>query len=295
MPLSRHLIRRSVRLLAASLLLGAASACSHYPQDTPEAVVAAAKEMVKTGHADHLPDLIYAENKDMRALLSKLGEVMGSLQDLGLAVQKQFPEEISELRAQAEEAAKKGEASNFLQKMTGQMMGGGRRNRRNPIDPQQGDQMRSTMDLLMKEVFADPYGWLAESEGRLTVTRANMPDDMAALQWDAKPVLGVGLTMKQDGGKWYVQLPIPQSVMPKSADTWEILGAGLDVVDHMLIDLKKDVTSGRITHLEQLASQAGEKAFLPAALCVLAFEKVRQSERKEQKAAAAAASIGPPK
>jgi hypothetical protein len=290
---SRSPVRRLARAAALGAILALGAGCSRYAQDTPEAVLADAKEMIRSGHAERLPDLIYADSKEMRELLTKLGEVLGTLQDLGTDVQKRFPAEIAELRQQAEEAARRGESSNFIQRFAGQAIGGNRRTRRLPADPQQAEQMRSGLDMLMKQVFADPYGWLADAEGKLTVSRTNMPEDMAAILWDGKPIMGVGITLKQEGGLWYVMLPtsIPGigTLAPKSAESWEIMGALLEVFDNMLSDLRDDVRAGRIARLEDLASKAGEKAFIPAALCILAYEKVRQAERKQQRAAA----VGP--
>ena len=60
-------------------------------------------------------------------------------------------------------------------------------------------------DNALKEPFADPYGWIAKSEGRLTVQ--TIADDRAAIMWDKKPVFGVGLMMRLDKGKWFVELP----------------------------------------------------------------------------------------
>src|SRR5438876_8247246 len=109
--------------------------------------------MVKEGHAERLTDLIYAETPEMRKLLGKVGQTLGTLQDLGLEVQKRFPDEVAAMRQQAEEAAKKGEASSFLQKMSGQALAGGRRQRRGAPDPTEANEMRSGFDMLMKQIF----------------------------------------------------------------------------------------------------------------------------------------------
>ncbi len=79
-----------------------------------------AKKMVEKGDADRLPDLIYADSKHMRELLDQLGIVMGSLQDLGRAVQRAYPDEIEKLKREAEESAKKGDASGFIARLAGQ-------------------------------------------------------------------------------------------------------------------------------------------------------------------------------
>jgi hypothetical protein len=272
-------LARPIALLVAAALVALAPACSRYDQGSPEAVIAAAKEMVRTGHAERLPDLVYAESKDMRDLLSKLGEVLGTLQDLARDVQAAFPEEIEAYQRQAEEAAKRGEATSFLQRITGQALGG-RRSRRLDTSPEEAEKMRAGFDTLMKDIFADPYGWLQQSEGRLTVSREGCPDDTAKVLWDGKPLLGFGVQLKNEGGRWSVVLPVPAGVMPRSPDSWEILGCGLEVVDKMLSDLRDDVRSRRVRRLEDLAHSAGEKAFLPAVLIALSYGKLKEAERK---------------
>lgn len=272
-----------------------------YDQSSPQAVLKTAKEMVEKGDASRLTELIYADNQKMRQLLDEVGVVMGSLQELGRAVQKAYPEEIAKLRAEAEESAKKGEASSFIARMAGQatqQMGGiGRRNGKGgtPMDP---DAARKTFDNAMKELFADPYGWIASNETRLTAV--TVADDRAVLLWDGKPALGIGLTMqKGDDDKWYVVLPTNApgiaSVMPKTEESWEIMGSLMDVFDNMLLDLTKDVKKGKAKKLDNLATMAGEKAFVPAVMVFFAYTKAMEAEKKAAKAAAAGQSIPAPK
>lgn len=252
------------------------AACSRYPQDTPESVLASARQMVAEGRAERLTDLIYAENERMRDLLDQVGGLLGSLEDLAAAVQKAYPEEIAKLRTDAEEAAKNGEATGFLQRMAGQMVQPRRRGRNQPPggDP---DEARRTFDNAMKELFADPYGWLQRSEERLSVQ--TIADDTAAILWDGKPIFGVGLMMKQEGGKWYVVLPGVSGVLPKKDEGWEILGAVVQVFDQLFVDLAADVKSGKCKRLDDLAHAAGEKAFLPAVMVFFAYGKYMEAER----------------
>lgn len=287
-----------------SLLLGVVmvvTGCRRgYDQSSPEAVLQTAKLMVEKGDADRLPDLIYADTKKMRELLDELGFVLGSLQDLGSAVQKAYPEEIEKLKKEAEASAKNGEASSFISRMmgqAGQQMGGlGRRNRgganQPPADP---DAARKMFDNAMKELFADPYGWIAANETRLTVQ--TVADDRAALLWDGKPALGIGLAMqKGDDDKWYVVLPTTapglSQIMPKSEETWEIMGSLMDVFDNMLKDLARDVKTGKARRLDDLARLAGEKAFVPAVIVVFAYGKAIDAEKKAAKGAPSAGSSG---
>lgn len=288
-------------LLAALASALALAACGRdYPQDSPDAVLAAARRMVQEQRADLLPDLIYAESPDMRKLLNQLGQTLGSLQDLALAVQKAYPEEIAKLKAEAEEAARKGEASSFIQRMAAQAAPQrGRRGRRGQgVEIKVGtaaagdEDPRKLFDNAAKELFADPYGWLTKTEERLTVQK--IADDSACLMWDGKPALGVGIMMKEEKGKWYIVLPTTMpgvgNILPKSPETWEIMGGLVQVFDNTLTDLTADVRKGRCPRLEDLASKAGEKAFLPAVLVIFAYGQALEAEKKEQKAKAAAAA-----
>ena len=276
-------------VVAAALLPG----CRHYEQDSPDSVLASARKMIAERQAQRLPDLIYADSADMRKLLNQMGQTLGALQDLALAVQQAYPKEIAKLTAEAQEAAKNGEASSYLQKMmsqAGSNLQGGRR-RRGGNTPQipggDPDEMRKTFDNALKELFADPYGWLAQSEGRISTV--SMGDDGAAIMWDGKPVFGVGLTMRRDKGKWYIVLPTSfpgvSSVMPKSPEGWEILGGLFEVFDNAFTDLATDVKKGKCKRLDDLASRAGEKMFLPAAMVVFAYSQLMNADRKAQKAA----------
>jgi len=276
-----------------------------YDQSTPEAVLQSAKQMVEKGDADLLPRLIYADSTRMRQLLDELGVVLGSLQELGKAVQKAYPEEIESLRIEAENSAKQGDASGFIARIAGQasqQMNAGRRQL--PFGPASRgggaagnatpdpDAMRKMFDNAMKELFADPYGWIAANEGRLTAQQ--LADDRAAVLWDGKPVLGIGLTMqKADDDKWYIVLPLNApgigQVMPKSDESWEIMGSLMAVMDNMLRDLTSDVKRGKARKLDELATLAGEKAFIPAVMVFFAYSKAVEADRK-----AARETVKPP-
>ena len=257
-----------------------------YPQGTPEEVLLSARKMIENGDAHRLPDLVYADTPQMRGLLNELGEVLGSLQDLATQVAHAYPDEIAALKAQAEAAAKSGQASSFIQRLAGEAsanMGPRRRGDRRSTDP---DAMRKLFDNAAKEVFADPYGWLAKSEARISVQ--TLTSDTAAVLWDKKPVFGVGLMMRESEGKWFISLPTNMPVvsraMPKSEESWAVMGNLMDVFDNTIKDLAKDVKTGRVAKLDDLARKAGEKAFIPAAITVFAFSKAMEAERKEQKA-----------
>lgn len=260
--------------------------CSRYPQDTPSATLASARKMVQEGHAEKLQQLLYAENPQFRRVLKRLGVLLGHVQDLGRTINEKFPAEVAELRKQAEEAAKSGEASSLIGRAMMGELGGGRRRGGPSVDP---DQTRASIDRFFKELFADPYGWLERSENRLsTVTIA---DDSAAVLWDEKPIFPpIGLSMREEGGEWYFVLPtnLPgvSNVMPKNDTEYDIWIKLVTVIDKVVIDLEKDVKSGKVKDLRALSEAAGEKAFIPVAIGVVAYGKAVEAREKEAKAAA---------
>lgn len=272
----------------------ALAACSKYDQDSPEQVLVSARKMVQEGHADHLTDLLYADSKEMRGLLDQVGGLLGDLQSLAMAVQKAYPKEVQKLESEAAEAAKSGNASGFLQKAMGQM---GQARRRRGATPDNPEEMQHTFDNAFKELFADPYGWLQKSEGRLSVQHVS--DDTAAVMWDGKPAFGVGLLMKEEKGRWYVMLPTGApgvgSILPKTKEGWEILGEMVQVFDNMVTDLTDDVKKGRCKHLDEVASKAGEKAFLPAVMVFFAYGKYMDAERPPGDQGARRGKPKPPK
>jgi len=285
-----RLVRALLAVVLSGALLLSASGCRRtYAQDTPEAVLASAKQMVKDGQARHLTDLVYADSPQMRELLNDTGHVFAALQRLADSVQKKYPQEIEKLRDEAEAAAKKGEATSLLQRLGSSMNGGPRRRGGRGAGEGGGppnDQQQEQFNRLFRDLFANPYAFLEDQQGRLSVKQVT--DDTAAVLWDAKPLLGVGLTMKRENDRWYVVLPTsmpPLSrVMPKSDDGWQILGEMMGMVTNLFDDLNDDVVSGKAAHLDDLARLAGDKAFLPAAMIMIAYGKTMEEEKKAEKA-----------
>jgi len=293
-----HRTLRSVALaVIAPVLLLLASCGDSFDRSTPEGTIAAAKLAVADGRADRLGRFIYVENEDMRRLMNRFGVFLGNVQKLGTTVQEKFPEEMEAMRRATEEAAARGETTNFFSQLAGQMNRGNQRasrgNRRGgpPAGPD-ASKMRNAFDALMKQVLADPYAWARQVEGAperfSTVT---ITDTTVALQFDGEPVLApIGMTMRQaDDGKWYFVLPtnLPgvSNFMPKTKEQYQIFGGLIKVFDQVVIDLRADVENGRIQNLDGLASAAGEKAFIPIAMTFFAYTRLSESQKKERQAA----------
>ena len=102
------MVRRTGTCIARTAVLLTVAAwaggCEEYSQDSAQAVVQSARQMVTEGRADRLPTLIYAESKRERRVLREVGSLLGHVQDLAVAVNKAFPAEVAALRARAEAA-----------------------------------------------------------------------------------------------------------------------------------------------------------------------------------------------
>lgn len=262
--------------LAASLGASLSGCDNPYSQKTPDDVITTARLMVERGDADRLTDLLYAENKQMRALLEQLGTVFGHMQTLAEAVAKKYPEEVAKLKQEAEEAAARGEASSLLARLAG---AGGRRAR-----GQAGEQAQQQFNQLVKALFADPYAFLRDNSGKLSTSAID--DDRAAVLWDGKPVFPpLGLLLQRQNGKWYAVLPtnLPgvSGVMPRNDEEYEIFGAIIESIDNMLIDLTEDVRAGKARDLEEVSRKAGEKAFIPVALAAFAYSQAVEARKKQ--------------
>jgi len=272
-------------VVLAIFILVLLSGCDKPPaRSTPEGTIAATKWAVERGQASRIGEFIYADSPDMRRLMNRLGVFFGNVQKLGTAIQVKFPAEVAKMAAQAEEAAKAGKSSSLIAQMTSQMRGGGGRRGRGVPEP--SNDMRDSFDNALKSIFADPYGWIKDSEKRLTTEF--LTDDSVSLLWDEKPLFPpVTLAMKLDAtdGKWYYMLPtnLPgvSGFMPKTKDQFEVFGGLIQVFDRVVIDLRKDVEGGKLRSLDEVSKAAGEKTFIPAAMTVFAYSRLIDSQKKK--------------
>ncbi len=266
-------------VLAGVLALALAGGCSRYPQDTPSTTLASARKMVQEGHAEKLQSLLYTDSPGFRRVLQRVGVLFGHVQDLGRTINQKFPGEVAELRKEAEDAARNGDASSAIGRI---VMGelGGRRRAGPRTDPKEA---RASLDRFFKELFADPYGWLERSGDRLSAV--TIADDTAAVLWDGNPIFPpIGLSMQEEGGKWYFMLPtnLPgvSNIMPRDDTEFDIWIKLVTVIDKVVLDLDKDVRSGKVKDLRALSESAGEKAFIPMAIGVLAYSKAVEAREK---------------
>ena len=295
--------RRIVNVGACGILVAAVaiSGCEKgngYSQKTPEDVIATANLMVKTGDVKQLPKLIYADNKDMRAVLNRLGSLCGNVNQLATSLAEKFPNDVAKLKEDAKQAAAEGRSSSLLGQLMSQANpgGGNKRKRAQDFNPDQMKGQREEFQGNITRVFADPFSFLAEAQGRLSTVPID--NDTAGILFDGKPVLPpLGMTMRK--GKddlWYIVLPtnIPGAgnFLPQNHDEYSILGSLIKVADNAVIDLRRDVETGSMKDLEEVSRRAGEKAFLPMVLTFYAYShaiEVRNEATKNATAQAAAA------
>ncbi|MEY3232638.1 MAG: hypothetical protein RL689_2727 [Planctomycetota bacterium] len=281
LPAMRH--RFWTAAAATALLL---VGCDKGPdRSTPEGTIAAARWAVERGEARRIGDYIFADNEETRRLFRRLGVFLGNVQQLGQTIQEKFPAEVAALKAAAEQAAAEGKTTSLVSQLTSQMRPG-RGRRSGPPAMAGDDSARQAFDNALKGLFADPYGWVRESEKRLTTTF--LTDTSVALLWDEKPILPpIGMVMRRDDkdGRWYFALPtnLPgvSNFMPKTKEQFEIFGGLIKVFDQVVVDLRNDIDEGRLTTLDEVSRAAGEKTFLPAALTVFAYARLTESQKKE--------------
>lgn len=271
-------------MLAAAVAIGACSR-DPYPQGTPEETLASAQLMVKNGEAEKLPRLIHADNPDMRRWLNTVGRLLGDVEALAKTINDKYPGEVAELRRKAEEAAKEGRATSLVGQLVLQSRGvaGSRAGRSRGGQAKDRSQTRDDFNDALTRLFTDPYAFLSDTQGRLTVLEVD--DETAAILWDEKPVLPpVGMVMrKETDERWYIVLPtnVPgaDKFMPKDKEQWEILGKLVVTLDKMTIDLNREVAEGRHASLASVSRRAGEMTFVPAVMVVYAYGKYAEGEK----------------
>lgn len=310
-------------LLAAGLLGACSRAPSAYDASTPDAVLDSAQRMIRSGEADRLADLIYAENDQMRSFLNQFALLFASLQKLGVSVDRRFPEELRQFREQADLAAAAGRSNPILAQLSaaarsGRSSGGtfgtaginregltldtgapARPQRRPPMNAPspRTESERQRVNEIIKSLLVDPYRWLDEGRDRLGTISIN--DDTVALTWDGHPILPpFGLSLTRQEGRWFLVPPTSypgiNRIMPRSDDEWFIWGSMIRTLQQVVDDLNTDVDSGRIRNLTDLADTAVEKTAIPALLIFFAYSNLVEARNREAAAAHPSTAPTPP-
>lgn len=273
-------IKRILLAATVTIIWSAFSGCSEksYDQGTPEAAIASARQMIKEGHAEKLPVLIYTETPEMKRLFNTTGKLFGDVEELAIELNKRFPKECQDLAARAELQAKEGKPTTLI----GQLAQAAQRQRSKRRGPPSTED-RKAFDDAVTRFFADPYAFIRDSEDKLTTTP--LGETQVALLWDKKMILPpIGMIMQQgEDGLWYfvppTSLPGVKDFMPKTKEQFEIMGGLIAVFDKVVLDLAKEVKEGRLTSLELVSQRAGEMTFVPAVLTFYAYSELRKDQK----------------
>lgn len=291
-----------IMLVLATLAIpmqGCRKAKNTYDQSSPEAVLTSAQKMVVNGDSRRLTELVAADNPDLRALYTRLGLLLGDLEDLAIQLNTSFPKEIEELKQQAKAAAESGKTNELFAQFTRQQP----QRRRGPARPAERTELerdpRSAINTALRQLLVDPFAWLDENASRLSVVPIN--DDMSALMWDSKPIFPpVGLVIQKsmvEDNTWYLVLPThlpPLSrLMPRTPEEYAVWIQLVDAFRNVAIDVRKDVAAGKLQDLEQVSRAAGERAFIPMAFIGVAYGNLMDERRRAERAARNAATQAP--
>ncbi|MGP1309428.1 MAG: hypothetical protein ACTS27_04445 [Phycisphaerales bacterium] len=236
-----------------------------YPRDTPEATIESVFLALENGEAGVIPRFVYAATPEQELVLSELGRLFGSLQDLAATIEERFPEEVAEIRASSEGGG------GFV----GAIREAGRNTQGTGAPTRNDPRFSATLGTLL----ADPLGWLRNARDRVGVVP--IADDLAAITVDNNPAFGVGMTMRREEGIWFIEPPLNapgvSRFAPKTVEEHQVLASMLRVVDNTVVELDKDLRAGKADSLDDAASLAGQKAFAPIALVFIAYQRAMEA------------------
>lgn len=281
-----------VVLLSVLALLAPLAGCRRpaeppYSQDSAQAVLDSALRMVKDNRADLLTKLIYADSRESRIAMQRLGKLLGHLQEMGVLVSERFPEEASAIRKSMLAAAggiqvgpgsidvETDEPGDGEPAPAAAPAGAQPGPIAIPTDPASQRRQRRGVEDVAKRLFADPLSFITDNEKRLSVQRDS--DDVFIVQLDGQALLGGLVRIERRGERWWLvlplNLPVVQRYAPQTRNEWLIVGDVIAVMDNLVVDLTLEVREGKVQNLTHLSNRAGEMLFGPAALAIVAYVK----------------------
>jgi hypothetical protein len=250
-----------------------------YSQATPEDLLLSVGAMIKDDRARDITNLFYADSVEYRVTLTRLGDLLATVQKLGATTRERFPREVEVLRQQLRKELE-GSQSTLLSVLSSPGAARPARGRNQP--PVNPDQFQ---DWSMR-LLSDPFGWALESGDRLGVVRVD--DDTAVVTFDKQPLLGGIFAMRRIDERWWfvlpLQLPGVSQFAPQTRNEWRIMASLVRVVDNSLRDLERDVAAGKASRLEQVPRLAGEKAFIPTAIVMVMYGKEMDVRTRRERA-----------
>ncbi|HWB20786.1 MAG TPA: hypothetical protein VG711_10825 [Phycisphaerales bacterium] len=202
-----------------------------YDLSTPQATLDSIYEMVHEGDGKGLSQVLYIQAREItyadgvteasaiHEVVDKVGDMLGRLYRTAKKIRDHYPDEIDN------ELVKVGENKRELDFLT--------------------------------RFMTDPFGLLDEQEKRVTVEDAG--DGTADILLDGKPVMGIGMQMKQVDGRWKIVLPVEylQEFRPETREEWAVAAGLILSLDGALKDFENELDRGELRNLDQACRRAG--------------------------------------
>lgn len=255
-----------------------------FPASNPDQMLDSMAEMVQRGEAGRLVELIeIAPPEDdsidrdrMGDVYARLGRVLDAAQRLADASADAFPSEIERLRTEMEREG----TPSLLASVLGSARGGPNALGMGPgTSPAQRERTSRALSALL----VDPYRAL--ERGRDRISTATVNDTTVALLWDNRPILPpLGLIAReQPDGRWNVvpptSLPMVRRVLPRTESEYAIWGSLLTTAENVLVDLEREVRSGKHASLKDVADSAIEKAIVPMGMVMVAYSRAMRERQ----------------
>ena len=231
----RHWLALAGFTLAMAILAGGCDREKHYDQSTPQATVDSFVDMVRNGDVQRIPELISTSDENLTRTLYSTGVILLRMQRLGETVREEYPDDVDRLMKRIKEDATK------------------------KIEEMGRNRGREGMGDEFQAFLLDPAPWIEEQMDRVDVVYVE--DELYAIQFDRKPVFGVGILLRlnTEDNKWYFVWPenIPglSTAMPKTEAEWQILRSILKSVANGSEWTENAIAEGKADDLEEVWEQ----------------------------------------
>ncbi len=263
---------RRTQILALLLaVMAVATGCGRkevgeYDTSTPDKAVDAVAAMVRDGHAELLPRMVFLKTRDVtfedgvteasavEDVRGKAGEMLGRLWRVSRKIQARWPDQVRK-------------------EVDGALRG------------------RSVEDALMR-VMADPFAALEAQRSKLTTE--DMSDGTAALLWEGEPVLGGMLSLVETPEGWRLNVPVElvrtNRYWPDTRHEWAVVASMMLAIENSLIDFERELDGGKFRDLSQASARVGRLVGESVVVQGVIYAMMKRDD--PAKAAAAPASGG---
>lgn len=241
-------IFRLVALLGCLVVAEGLAGCSkpQYDSSTPQAALDSMYKMIADGHPEMLGTMIHIEPRDrayadgvteasaIAEVTGKAGQMLGQLYRVAGKLRDRYPDQALKEVASAQARIAKGP--------------------RKPGEPR--GRPEDDLDFVGR-FLADPFGLMDQNRSRVSVE--DLGDGTAAVLIDGKPVLGLGLQMKDVNGAWKVNIPIEllQKYRPDTREEWTVLAKMMLSIENALTAFETELDRGDFRDLAEASNRAG--------------------------------------